>query len=281
VKTLTELRTGKEKKYKWPTHVPECGGDGRIERVPGTAAWRCVDRNSFAIIRRRFYNFVGKHALNMEGFGPRTIDQLLEQGLVQHYDDLFSLEEGDVLELEGFAEISAKKLIASIQKSARVELARLIVGLSIPQVGEETAIVLAKTFRSIDKLANASEDKLQSIDGIGPIVAKDVATWFADKNHKKLIDRLKDVLTIKAPPKENPATLPLSGHMYVLTGTLESMPRGDAEEKLRSLGAKVSGSVSKKTTAVIAGESAGSKLDRAQDLGVPVLTEDAFLRLIR
>lgn len=280
VQTLTELRTGKEKKFIWPTHVPECGGDGRIERVPGTSAWRCVDKNSFGIVRRRFHNFSAKHALNIEGFGPSTVDQLLEKGLVQHYDDLFTLTEGDLLTLEGFAEISAKKTIAAIQKASRVELARLIVGLSIPQVGEETAILLAHHFRSIDKIAAATAEKLTAIEGVGPIVAREIAGWFKEKQNQKLIERLKAVLTIVAPKKLDAAALPLAGRTYVITGTLERMTRDEAEDALRALGARISGSVSKKTTGVFAGESAGSKFDTAVSLGVPVLTESDLLRIV-
>ncbi len=280
VRVLPELRTGKEKKFVWPTHVPDCGGDGRIERVPGTSAWRCVDKNSFAVVRRRFYNFVAKHALNIEGFGPRTIDQLLEAGLVQHYNDLFTLTEGDLLTLEGFAEISAQKTIRSIQKASRVDLARLIVGLSIPQVGEETALVLAREFRTIDVLSEAPESDLVAIEGIGPIVAKEIASWFADKTNRTLIRNLKKHLTITAPTRVAQGAQTLAGKTYVLTGTLSSMSRDEAKELLRGLGADVSGSVSKKTTAVVAGESAGSKLDKAEELGVPVLTEAEFLRIV-
>jgi len=279
VRTLAELRTGKEKVFKWPTHVLECGGDGRIERVPGTAAWRCVNKNSFAVIRRRFHNFVGKHALDIEGFGPATVDQLLEKGLVQHYDELFTLTEGDLLTLEGFADISAKKLVASIQKKRRVEFARLLVGLSIPQVGEETAILLADKFRTIDALAKATEAELSEINGIGPVVAKDVVEWFAEKRHQTLVARLKEVLTIVAPAKVPAAKKRLEGKTFVLTGSLETMSRDEAKAKIRALGGDVSGSVSKKTTYVVAGAEAGSKLDKARDLGVQILSEEDFLAL--
>lgn len=280
VRVLTELRTGKEKAYKWPTHVAECGGDGRIERVPGTAAWRCVNKDSFAVIRRRFHNFVGKHALDIEGFGPATVDQLLEKGLVQHYDELFTLTEGDLLTLEGFADISAKKLIASIQKKRRVEFARLLVGLSIPQVGEETAILLADSFRTIDKLESATEARLAELNGIGPIVAKEVRDWFAQKRHQDLVARLKDTLSIVPPPKVPAAKKKLTGKTFVLTGSLEKMSRDEAKAKIRALGGDVSGSVSKKTDYVVAGEEAGSKLDKARELGVSVLTEKEFLVLV-
>ena len=281
VRTLTELRTGKEREFKWPAYVEECGGDGRIERVPGTAAWRCVNKNSFAVIRRRFHNFVGKHALDIEGFGPATVDQLLEKGLVQHYDELFTLTEGDLLTLEGFADISAKKLVASIQKAHRVEFARLLVGLSVPQVGEETAILLADKFRTIDALAKATEVELSEINGIGPVVAKDVVEWFAEKRHQTLVARLKEVLTIVAPAKVPVAKKKLEGKTFVLTGSLETMSRDEAKAKIRRLGGDVSGSVSKKTSYVVAGEEAGSKLDKARSLGVTILTEQKFLDVLK
>ena len=279
VKVLPELREKSSKPFKWPTRIPECGGDGKIERIPGQAAWRCVDRNSGAIVRRRFYNFVGKHALDIDGLGKSRIDLLLDNNLIQHFDDIFTLEEGDVLALPKFADVSAKKLIASIQRSKKVELARLIVGLSISQVGEETAILLAGTFRSIDAIANASEEKLSEIDGVGPIVAKAVHDWFRERNNLTLIARLKKVLKIEAPAKK-PKNLPLEGKTYVITGTLGSMSREEAGEKLRKLGAKISGSVSSKTTAVVAGENAGSKLAKAKELGVDVLSEPDFLRIV-
>jgi len=279
VEVVKDLRPKNTKPFKWPTHIHECGGDGRIERIPGQAAWRCVDKSSFAVSRRVFHNFAGKHALDIEGLGKKTVDLLLENGLIQHFDDIFTLTEGDVLPLEGFAEVSAKKLIESIQRSREVELARLLVGLSIPHIGEETAILLAQEFRSLDALAAASEEKLNAIDGMGEIMAKAVHEWFHDKENLKLLGRLKKVLIIKIQEVTPHGTLPLAGKTYVLTGSLKSMSRDEAKEKLRALGADVSASVSKKTTAVIAGEEAGSKLNKARELGVTVLTEDEFLKL--
>lgn len=280
VKVLPELRTKASKPFTWPSHIAECGGDGAIERIPGQAAWRCVDMRSFAVNRRRFHNFVGKSALDIEGLGKRTIDQLLEEGLIQHFDDIFTLEVGDVLPLEGFAEVSAKKLIDAIQAKKNVDLARLLVGLSIPHVGEETAILLAQTFRAIDAIGKASEEKLNAIDGIGDIVARAVREWFADKSNAALVERLKKHLSIKAPPKEQAGSLPLSGKTYVITGTLSSMSRDEAKAKLRALGAHVADSVSKNTTAVIAGENAGSKLEKARSLGVRVFSEEQLAMLL-
>lgn len=282
VSVLLKLRPKSSKQYQWPNFVPECGLDGKIERVPGAAAWRCVNKDSFAIVRRRFHNFVGKHALDIEGLGKERIDSLLEKGLVQHFDEIFTLTEGDLRTLEGFAEISAKKLIAAIQKARRVELSRLLVGLSIPQVGEETAILLAQRFRTIDALSKSPEAALMRIPGVGPIVAKAIVDWFVLKRHKELVARLKEVLHItNATPRQvHGEHLPLFGNVYVLTGTLESMSREEAKEKLRASGADIAESVSKKTTAVVAGENPGSKLDVARTLGVPVMTEKEFLRIV-
>ena len=280
VEVVKDLRPKNAKPFKWPTHIPECGGDGRIERIPGQAAWRCVDKKSFAVSRRVFHNFAGKHALDIEGLGKKTVDLLLENGLIQHFDDIFTLTEGDVLPLEGFAELSAKKLIESIQRSREVELARLLVGLSIPHIGEETAILLAQEFRTLDALAAASGEKLNAIDGMGDIMAKAVYEWFHDKENLKLLGRLKKVLAVK-PIEATPRYMPLKGKTYVLTGSLKSMSRDEAKDRLRSLGADVSSSVSKNTTAVIAGEEAGTKLNNAKALGVAVLTEEDFSQLVK
>lgn len=282
VKVLTELRVGKEKIFKWPTHIPECGGDGRIERVPGTAAWRCVAKNSFAQQRRVLRHFASKGALNIEGLGPSTVDALLEKNLVQHFDDFFTLTEGDLLTLEGFAQVSAKKLIESIQKSAQgIPLSRLLTGLSIPHVGEETAILLAENFKTIDDVAQASEKELAGIHGVGEVVAKSIYGWFREKENKSLITRLKKVLTIRSEKISTKKTLPLSGKSFVLTGTLSTLSRDEAKKRLRKLGASVSSSVSKNTFAVVAGSDPGSKFEKAKALGVQVLSEEEFLKIVR
>ncbi len=285
VQVLPELRPTSARAYRWPTRVSECGGDGRIERVPGQSAWRCVYKNSFAVERRKLRHFASKGALNIEGLGPSTVDALLEKGLVQHFDDFFSLTEGDLLTLEGFAEVSAKKLIASIKKvSTQVSLPRLIAGLSIPQVGEETALLLSRHFKTIDSIAAADEGQLSELNGIGPIVATSIALWFKEKENKTLIERLHKHLIIRNPEftaRIGRATLPFAGKAFILTGTLQSMTRDEAKETLRALGASVSSTVSKKTFAVVAGEEAGLKLDKAKELGVTVLTEVEFLKLLR
>jgi DNA ligase (NAD+) len=280
VRVLPELRQGSEKKFAWPRTVPECGGDGRIERVPGEAAWRCVAKNSFAVLRRKLRHFASRGALNIEGLGPSTIDALMEKNLVADFDDFFTLREGDVLELEGFADISAKKLIESIQRVAhKTPLARLIAGLSIPQVGEETALLLARRYSTLDQIANADVEELAAIHGIGPVVAEAIAKWFAEKSNKALIKRLQKVLTV-VNDEQGKTSGKYAGKTFVLTGGLSSMSRDEAKEKLRALGAAVSSSVSSKTDYVVAGEDAGSKLAKAEELGVRVLSEREFLKLI-
>ncbi len=283
VRVLPELRTGKEKKFVWPKTVEECGGDGSIERIPGEAAWRCKDLNSFSVARRKFRHFASRGALNIEGLGESTVDALLESGLVASFDDFFTLKEGDALTLEGFAEISAKKLIASIKKTAeRVELARLVAGLSIPHVGEETAVLLAQKYQSIDSLAQASEEDLSNIKGVGEVMGRAIAVWFKIADNKKMLTRLKKRITIvNGEYRESSKNLPLAGLTFVLTGTMQAMTRDEAKAKLRALGADVASSVSKNTYAVVAGEEAGSKLDKAEELGVTVLDEKEFEALLQ
>lgn len=284
VRVLVELRPKGTKPYRWPKTVAECGGGGAIERIPGQAAWRCVDRNSFSVLRRKLRYFASRPALNIEGLGPSTVDALLEAGLVETSADFFTLTEGDLLTLEGFAEVSAKKLIESIRKVTRgAPLSRVLTALSISQVGEETAMLLAKNFKTIDDVAAAGEEDLAAINGIGPIVAGEIAGWFNDKENKKLVAALKKHITIRSESsaRSNLADLPLAGKIFVLTGGLETMSRDDAKEKIRKLGGNVSSSVSKKTTYVVAGDEAGSKLDKAQELGVKVLSEQEFLKLIK
>lgn len=282
VQVLTELRPPKSKPYRWPSSVAECGASGKIERVPGAAAWRCADRNSFAVLRRKLRYFASRGALNIEGLGPSTVDALLESGLIEHADDFFTLTEGDLLTLEGFAEISAKKLIESIKKVTKgAPLSRVVTSLSISQVGEETAILLAQNFKTIDDIAAASEDDLAAINGIGPVVAKAIHDWCREKENKRLVAALKKHIKIEPEKVSGKQNLPLAGKTFVLTGSMESMSRDEAKERIRKLGGDVSSSVSKKTSYVVAGEEAGSKLDKAQELGVMVISEQEFLKLIK
>lgn len=280
VRVLTELRTGKERPFVWPKFVPDCGGKGEIERLPGEAAWKCKDKNSFMQKKRRLYHFVSKHAFDVERLGPKVIDVLLEAELISTYDDIFTLKKGDLLALPRFAEKSVENLLESIEESRDVSLARFIVALSIPQVGEETAILLAAEFGDIKKLKEAKIERLEKIEGVGPIVAQSIVDWFADKENKKLLERLLKQVKISSERKKAQGKK-LEGKTFVLTGTLNSMSRDEAKEKIRKLGGNVSGSVSKETDFVVAGENPGSKYDRAEELGVKILNESEFQKMTK
>ncbi len=286
VKVLTELRTGKEKIFKFPTYVPECGGDGSIERVPGQAAWRCVYRDSASQQKRRLYHFVSKHCFDIDGLGPRQIDVFMENSLISSYEDIFTLTKGDILALPRFAEKSADNLITSIQKARKVTLPRFIFSLSVPNVGEETAEDLAEHFSTWNKLAKTLEQgdvsELYKIEGIGEVVANALIDWYANKKHQKIVERLLEHVTVQSfATKSSRESALFKGKTFVLTGTLGNMSRDEAKAKIKERGGDVSGSVSSKTDYVVAGEEAGSKLDKAEQLGVRVLTEDDFLKMLK
>ncbi len=266
------------KPFVWPKHISACGGDGRIERVPGEAAWKCVNTDSFEQQKRKFYYFVSKKCFDIDGLGPKIIDVLLENNLASDFADIFRLKKGDLLALPRFAEKSADNIIESIEKARIVTLPRFLTSLSIPQVGEETAYDVAKHFGSIDAIAGASFESLRSIYGVGEVVAQSFVDWFKEADNKKLVRDLLKYVTIKAEDKN--ASRPLEGKSFVFTGTLPTLDREVAQDMVRKNGGDVSSSVSKKTSYVVAGEEAGTKLDKARELGVVVLAEDEFLKLI-
>ncbi len=278
VKVVIELRTGREKIFKFPTHFPLCGGDGRIERIPGQAAYRCVEKNSFEQQRRKLEHFVSRGVFDIDGLGKKLVKQLMEAGLIANFDDIFTLKKGDLETLERFGEKSAKNLLSAIEKARNVTLRRFIAGLSIPQVGEETARDLAEHFGTADRFAKATESELQSLSGVGPIVAKAVVEWFKDKENRKLFDRLLKHVRIEKVERSKSAKL--AGATFVLTGTLGKLGREEAKEKIRSLGGEVSSSVSRKTGYLVAGAEPGEKLVKARELGVKILNEEEFMVLL-
>ncbi len=278
VSVMKDLRTGKEKKFVWPTRVPLCGGDGAIMRIPGQAAWRCVDKNSFEQQKRKFHHFVSKKSFDITDLGPKVVDMLLENSLIVEFSDIFTLEKGDLLSLPRFAEKSVDNLLQAILKAKKVTLPRFIIGLSIPQVGEETAHLLAQNFHDIQNLEKARKEDLERVEGVGPIVADSIVEFFKSKENQKIINNLLNYVVVEKieAPKKNTS---ISGKTFVLTGTI-SMPRDEAKEKLRQLGAIVSESVSKKTDYVVAGENSGSKAEKAEELGVKIISEKEFLALL-
>lgn len=279
VRVVEEMRTGKEKIFKFPTHFPLCGGDGRIERIPGQAAYRCVEKNSFEQQRRKLEHFVSRGVFDVDGFGKKTVKQFMEAGLIANFDDIFRLKRGDLETLERFGEKSIDNLLSSIEKAREVTLPRFIASLSIPQVGEETARDLAEHFGDFEKFSAASLEELRAIEGVGPVVAQAVIEWFKDKENRKMLRRLLKEVRIQKEMK-TAKNQKLSGLTFVLTGTLESLGRDEAKELIRERGGDVSSSVSKKTDYVVAGSEAGEKLTKAEQLGVKIIHEQEFKRML-
>lgn len=279
VMVLPAFRTGKERKWKFPTHTPLCGGDGLIERVSGTAAYRCVTKGSFEQQERKLAHFAGKTALDIEGCGRKTIALLMQHELVSDYDDLFTLTYDELVQLPGFKEVSARNLIEAITERREVPFARFLIGLSLPHVGEETAYLLARTFLTPEALWSASRDSLVAIPGVGDIVADAIIAWREDEENSKLLERLAEhVHVLPETPQKRGI---FSGMSIVVTGTLPTLGRSQAEEMVREAGGTPGSSVSRATSFVVAGESAGSKLQKARELGVEVVDEAEFLKRVR
>jgi len=277
IKVLPELRTGKEKDFKMPTRCPSC--NTKLEKSETEALWRCPNVQCPARSHRSFYHFVSRPAFNIEGLGPKIIDRLLDEGLVTDPADIFFLKEGDIAQLERFGEQSAKNLIESIKEKKHISLARFIFALGIRNIGAETATDLAEHFGSLENLRAAKLEDFDAIANIGPIVAKSVHEWLQQKPNGKFLDKLLAAgVKIQNPVKKAPGRL--SGKTFVFTGTLQSIERELAKEKVRALGANVSESVSAKTDFVVVGEEPGSKADKARKLGVKILDEAGFLRII-
>ncbi|MDP2704919.1 MAG: NAD-dependent DNA ligase LigA [Patescibacteria group bacterium] len=278
VSVVGGMRTGKEKQYRFPDRVSECGGNGAIERIPGEAAWRCVNKNSFAQQKRKLYHFTSKKAFNIEGLGPKIIDALLEHQLISSYQDIFSLTKDELSALPRFGDKSSENIINSIESAKDISFPRFLIALSIPHVGEGVANDLADTFGTLANLQHASFAELERLSGIGPIVATSVSDWFSDAHNKKIVDGLLSHVHVQ---KHSAAKGALSGKTFVLTGTLSLLSRDEAKERIRKSGGKVLESVSKTLDYLVAGEKPGSKLGKAQTLGVSVLTERAFLDMIQ
>lgn len=281
VAVLPERRTGKEQPYHMPTQCPACESD--LIRLEGEVALRCINPKCPAQILEGIIHFVSREAMNIEGLGEKVVAQLFEQGLVHSVADLYTLRKEDLLPLERMGEKSVQNLLEAIEKSKENSLEKLLFGLGIRLVGAKAAKVLAQKYGTMDDLAKASEEELKAIDEIGPKMADSIVTFFRSPEVQETIQRLKEQglnMTYKGPRLEESTATTDSifyGKTVVLTGTLEQMTRQEAAEKLEALGAKVTNSVTKKTDFVIAGEKAGSKLTKAHELGITVLTEEDIL----
>ncbi|MEK7607715.1 MAG: NAD-dependent DNA ligase LigA [Patescibacteria group bacterium] len=278
VSVVKELRMGKEKTFVFPTHIAECGGDGSIERISGQSAHRCVVKDSQTLQKRKLRYFASKAGLDIAECGPKVAEALLNAGLISTFPDIFTLKKGDVLALPRFAEKSADNLLQSIEKARQTTLPRLITGLSIDHVGEETAHLLAENFKTIYAVSKATVEELEIIPGIGTVVAESVFVWFRNPVNKKMLGKLLKELKIK-----KVATLTdgkLFGMTFVLTGTLPTLERTLVEDIIRKNGGSISSSVSKNTSYILTGDSPGSKLEKARKLDVKVIGEEEFKNLV-
>jgi DNA ligase (NAD+) len=267
--------------WQMPTACPVCGS--QLHRPEGEVVWRCENTSCPAKLRRGLEHFASRSAMNIEGLGESLIAQVVDAGLVNDYADVYALTPEKLETLERMGKKSAAKVVAQIERSKTNDLWRLIYGLGIRHVGERAAQVLAGAFHSMDALCAADATTLQQTEEIGPVLAESVRSWLDEPRNRALVDRLRQAgVRMEVPPEQRRLRVtdgPLSGRTYVITGTLASMSRDQASAAIERLGGKVAGSVSRKTTAVIVGADAGSKADKARELGVPMLDEAAFIEL--
>ena len=279
VSVIAERRPDNVQAFVMPTRCPVCGSD--IERMDGEAVARCTGGLYCAAQRKEaIRHFASRRAMDIEGLGEKLVDQLVEHKLIDDVAGLYSLDAEKLVSLERMGEKSAQNLIAALEKSRRTTLDRFLYALGIREVGDATARSLAREFGDLDDLVGATAERLESIPDIGPVVARHIVHFFQQAHNMEVIDRLRKA-GVSWPVTETAAHQPLQGDIYVLTGSLSAMTRDQAKQRLQQLGAKVSGSVSAKTTAVISGEKPGSKLGKAEKLGVTVLSEQDLLRLLQ
>ena len=282
---VPEVRTGKERKFRWPTQCPVCRSE-----VHEKGEYRyCMNIDCGAQIQRRILHLASRRALRIEGLGEKAVAQFVDAGLVQRVEDIFSLDFGEVAALERWGEKSAEALREQIEQARRPDWARFLYALGIQEVGEETARAVAEQFPSLAKLRRAAHaksavEKLSEVEGVGPEVAGSIVAFFEEPANQHFLDRLGELgVAPKAAPRPKAgaagAAGKLAGKTFVLTGTL-SMPRNEAKEQIEAAGGKVTGSVSRKTDYVVVGDSPGSKARKAEELGVETLDEDAFAKLV-
>ncbi|MFA6304447.1 MAG: NAD-dependent DNA ligase LigA [Patescibacteria group bacterium] len=278
VQVLPKLRIGKETKFKLPAKCPICLS--AVSRRENEVNYYCSNPKCFAVEKEKIIHFVSKKGFDIEGLGPKIIEQLINEGLISSSADLFKLTEGDLAPLERFAEKSAGNLIEAINRSKKIELAKFIFALGIRHVGEETAVALAKHFGSLEKIIKATPEDFDKIKDVGEVMVQSLAEYFGNQDNKKLIEEIiGSGLKIQAPAKRVDGKL--EGLVFVLTGTLPTLARDEAKAKIRAQGGEISESVSKQTNYVVAGALPGSKYTKAQKLGVKILNEAEFLNLLK
>lgn len=280
VRVVKEQRTGEERAFVMPTLCPVC--KAAVYREPEEAVTRCLGSSCPAQLKEMIIHFASRDAMNIEGLGPSSVNQLLEKNLISDPADLYSLQKNDLLGLERFGEKSASNLIEAIKRSRSTPLSRLLFALGIRHVGAEAARRLAEHFKSLDKIFNATKDELLEVPEVGEKIAESLLHYAGEEQNRRVIEKLRSAglkFSLEKGPEESIQAL--EGETFVLTGTLTTMSRKDAEEELRRRGAKATSSVSRNTDYLVVGENPGSKYQKALELGVKILTEQDFLELLK
>jgi DNA ligase (NAD+) len=300
VAVVKNLRTGKEKIFHMPTRCPICGGPVRRQETGSkkqetSAATYCMNPKCFAVEREQIIHFVSRKGFDIVGFGEKIVEQLMNEGIISNVADIFELKIGDLEPLERFAEKSSQKLVEAIEKSKKVTLEKFLYAFGIRYVGEETAVLIANNLKHlaheaeiktlqdiIEFFPKISKEQWLEIKGIGEKSAESLALWFSDEHNLKLLARMEKLGIILEFPKENnkAANSEIAGKTFVLTGELAGFTRDEAKDMIRKRGGNISSSVSKKTDYVVSGENPGSKYDKAKELGVRIINEEEFVKLI-
>jgi len=293
VEVIKNLRTGKERDFRMPKSCPICGGP--VARRPGEAATYCLNKKCFAIEKENIIHFVSKKGFNIDGLGEKIVEQLMNEGLVTNVADIFELTKSDLEPLERFADKSADNLVKAVEGAKEVEVSKFLYALGIRFVGEETAVLVSRNTQHItrNKIRNLTDiievfpkitqEQWMNIKGIGEKSAESLENWFKNKDNLKLIEKMQNlgVRIIVPDAKYRIQDTKLQGKTFVLTGELESFTRDEAKDMIRSAGGDISSAVSRKTDYLLVGENPGSKYDKAKELGVKIITEEEFKRLLR
>jgi DNA ligase (NAD+) len=276
VQVVREKRTGQEKKFRLPDRCPVCGSE--VDRPEGEAVARCTGVACPAQLKETIVHFASRGAMNIEGLGDKIIDQMVERGLIKDYADLYALTRDEVLGLERMGPKLAANILAAIERSRKTTLDRFLYALGIRQVGESLAKILAREFGGVEDLSRASAERLESIPGVGPQKAVSIFKFFQQKSNQRVLQKLRERGLEYSPPPKAPKGK-WEDKVFVFTGALKTLSRGEAESRVEARGGKTVSAVSKKTDYVVAGQDPGSKYDKARALGVKILTEDEFLEL--